>query len=70
MKDHVRINAHRTGYEPYQVGNETMTVGELIEMLEEFDEDMPVVISNDNGYTFGAINDWDIYESDEWGEDD
>lgn len=33
----------------------TMTVRDLIEMLEEFDEDRPVVLSFDGGYTYGGI---------------
>ena len=32
------INANRTGYSPCQIQH-TMTVGELIAALEEFDED-------------------------------
>ena len=32
-----------------------MTVGELIRLLEDYDEDMEVYISNDNGYTYGGI---------------
>lgn len=35
----------------------TMTVGELISQLSAYDEDMPVVFSNDHGYTYGAISD-------------
>ena len=33
----------------------TLTVGELIELLQGFDEDAKVYISNDNGYTYGGI---------------
>lgn len=33
----------------------TMTVRELIEYLEQFDEDAPVYLNNDGGYTYGSI---------------
>lgn len=33
----------------------TMTVRELIEYLEQFDEDAPVYLNNDGGYTYGGI---------------
>lgn len=44
----------RSGYNPEQCGN-TMTVAELIEYLEQFDEDTRVYISNDSGYTYSPI---------------
>ena len=57
--EYVIIEAERTGYEPEQCG-ETMTVGELIELLEGYDEDTPVYLSHDNGYSYGAINEYNI----------
>lgn len=51
----VFIEGRRTGYTPEQCGH-TMTVGELIEYLSDFDEDTPIYLSNDNGYTYGSIN--------------
>ena len=49
------IKAHREGYTIEQVGK-TMSVGELIDYLEEnCDRNSPIYISNDNGYTYGAI---------------
>ena len=48
------IETNRTGYGPDQCGR-TMTVGELIRLLEEFDDDTPVYLRNDNGYTYGHI---------------
>lgn len=57
--EYVIIEAERTGYEPEQCG-ETMTVGELIELLEGYDEDTPVYLSHDNGYSYGAINECNI----------
>ena len=47
------IQAMREAYGPEDV--KTMTVGELIAALEEFDEDAPVILSHDSGYTYGGI---------------
>ncbi len=48
------IAAEREGYSPAQI-RRTMTVGELISYLEQFDEDEPVYLSHDRGYTYGGI---------------
>ena len=50
----VFINGSRDGYSVDQV-MDTMTVGELIECLSQFDEDAKVYLNNDNGYTYGGI---------------
>ena len=57
----------RSGYNPEQCGN-TMTVAELIEYLEQFEEDTKVYISNDNGYTYSAIRENHFFENEgeEW----
>lgn len=55
------INGKRNGYSPEQCGR-TLTVGELIEILQEFDENSPVYLSNDNGYTYGSVTEYDISE--------
>ena len=47
------IQAMRESYGQDDV--RTMTVGELIAALEEFDEDTPVILSHDSGYTYGGI---------------
>lgn len=51
----VKIETSRTGYTVSQVANKTLTVGELIELLQDYDEDAPIVFSNDNGYTYGEL---------------
>ncbi|WP_294826003.1 hypothetical protein [uncultured Gemmiger sp.] len=33
----------------------TMTVGELVAFLQEYDPDTPVALSFDNGYTYGGL---------------
>ena len=58
------INARREGYDTDQCLY-TMKVGELIDMLRQFDENTPVYLSHDNGYTFGSITRSDFEERDE-----
>lgn len=60
-KQVVIISAMREGYALSQI-NYTMTVGELIECLEQYDEDAQVYLSHDNGYTYGGINESRICE--------
>ena len=55
------IEGRRNGYSPEQCGK-TITVGELIDFLEAYDEDTKIYIENDNGYTYGNINEWSIRE--------
>ena len=47
----------RTGYSIEQVleSRSVMTVGELRDALEYYDDEDLFVLSNDNGYTFGTI---------------
>lgn len=59
------INAKRDGYGTDQCGK-TLTVGDLIELLQQYDEDTPVYIGNDaksyGWYTYGSIREYDICE--------
>lgn len=48
------IEGRREGYAVEQI-DRTMTVGELIAFLEDFDEDTEIYLKNDNGYTYGSI---------------
>ena len=61
------INANRAGYAPDQIRN-TMTVGELIAALGAFDEDTPVYLRHDGGYTYGGITEGRFEE--DYGEED
>ena len=56
------IEGRRNGYSPEQCGR-TMTVGDLIAYLEQFDQDAEIYINNDNGYTFGNITEDSFEES-------
>lgn len=50
----------RNGYTPEQCGD-TITAGDLIEFLAQLDEDTPIYISNDSGYTFSSITDETLF---------
>ena len=59
------LNTSRTGYTPGQCGD-TLTVGELIDILAQYDEDDKVFFRNDDGYTYGSIDEDDFeYRDDE-----
>ena len=60
----VFITGKRNGYDTKQCGK-TLTVGELIKLLKDFDKNSPVYLINDNGYTYGSITDWDINEEED-----
>ena len=69
-KQVIIIEAKREGYTIEQAENEreAITVGELMQMLEYFDEDTKVYISNDNGYTYGSVTEYRIRE--DWVDED
>ena len=62
------INTNHTGYRPEQCGR-TMTVGDLIDFLGEFDEDRRVYLRNDNGYTYGILDEREFVTSEDMEED-
>lgn len=59
------IDARREGYGTEQIRS-TMTVGELVEFLSQFDEDLPVYLGHDmksyGWYTYGGITERCIYD--------
>jgi len=55
------IEGRRNGYAEDQCGH-TMTVGEMIGYLQDFDEDMKLYLINDNGYTYGSITETSFME--------
>lgn len=48
------LEANREGYGIDQL-DETMTVSELMRLLKNYDDDTPIYLSHDNGYTYGTI---------------
>ncbi len=55
MKRAIVFDALREGYGIDQIEN-PMTVGELKEFLEDFNDDVLFILSHDSGYTYGSIN--------------
>ena len=64
MKENLILNTKREGYGTDQCGT-TLTVGELIELLQDYDEDMKIYFGNDYRgsywYTYGSITDDDFH---------
>lgn len=58
------LNTGRDGYGIDQIRS-TMTVGDLKCFLDDYDDDTPIYLSFDNGYTYGGINQEEFEESDE-----
>ena len=54
MKSVLVIDTQREGYGVDQI-RETMTVGDLIAILQGLDEDMPIYTGHDNRYTYGGL---------------
>ena len=67
MAKYLFIEGNRDGYTPKQC-YETLTVGELISILENYDEDLKVYLRNDDGYTYGSISYRDLSTNEELGE--
>lgn len=66
---YISIEGRRDAYGADDLAEQTVTVGELIDILSQFDEDLPVIINNDEGYTYGKIKNWTIEEAEynsEW----
>lgn len=66
--NYVVIDAVKDGYSPKQVASSAMTVQELIEELKYFNPEDKVILSFDNGYTYGALRSANIcsdYEDDD-----
>ena len=58
------IEGRRNGYSPSQCEN-TMTVADLMAYLEQFDEDTPIYLKKDRGYTYGSIDDFSFEEGED-----
>lgn len=60
MKRVVTIETSRDYYSIEDTANEAITIGELIDLLREYDEDEKVILKNDNGYTYGLVGRYSI----------
>lgn len=67
MKKALVFDARREGYGIDQINN-AITVGQLKEMLEELDDNMMVVLSHDNGYTYGGLPNYATIKEEREGE--
>ena len=56
MVNIVMFNTTRDTYDIRESADCSITVGELISELRNYDEDDKIVFSNDNGYTYGIIS--------------
>lgn len=65
------IPVHRSAYSVYGC-NGAITVRDLIERLEDYDEDTQIYFSHDNGYTYGALTMYDLQDADAeyWDDED
>lgn len=66
------MNTTRSGYAPSSCYS-TMTVGELIEFLSQYDPDTKIYTGHDSRYTYGEIRESqfeEYYEEDEVEEED
>ena len=65
----VYISSNRDAYEPQK---KTLTVGQLIKILEDYDEDSPVNVVDFNGFTkvYGYLNNFRIEAQSEVERDD
>lgn len=63
------LSTTREGYGIDQI-HRTMTAGELIEFLSGYDEETPIYLSFDNGYTYGGIRERSFIEDYEEDEDE
>ncbi len=66
MMEKLLFQTRREGYGIDQI-RRTMTAGELIDFLTQYDDDTPVYLSFDNSYTYGGITE-ERFEED-YGED-
>ena len=69
MKTALVYSTFREGYRIDQIRS-TMTVGDLICFLEQFDDEMPVYMDFDNGYTYGSFDEHRFEETDIGEEED
>lgn len=68
MRDYLILNTSRDAYSPEDV--RTMTVGDLIEILQDLDPDLRIITGHDSNrsggwYTYGGITAGDIIEGED-----
>ena len=63
-KGAIVFRADREGYGIDQI-KKPMTVGQLKELLEDYDDNTLVILSHDSGYTYGSPRGGNYYEQNE-----
>lgn len=67
----ISLDAKRTAYNVCEAAQRTCTVGQLIEFLSQFNSESPIVLSHDEGYTFGEISlDYGSFSETEYDDDE
>ena len=64
------INTKRETYHKEEAAISSITVGELINYLRQFDSEEAIVLSFDNGYTYGRLSEFRIEQIEEEEEED
>lgn len=55
MREAIVFEAMRDGFGIDHIKN-PMTIGELMDILQDYDEDTLFILSHDNGYTYGSLS--------------
>lgn len=68
---YIALSTCREGYNVQQAEDyeSALTVGELIEVLSQYDENTKVYFCNDHGYTYGSVTE-DCIDEDEYEEEE
>lgn len=64
MRKEILLEATRNGYSTYGCGD-TLTIGQLIELLQQYDKDTLVYFSHDYGNSYGSLSFETIWEAEE-----
>lgn len=54
MRQALVLQATRDGYDISQAAGKAMTIGELKMLIDDWQDDDLLILSHDNGYTFGS----------------
>jgi hypothetical protein len=55
MKPIVTLKTNRDYYDAKECAENSISVGEFMDMLSNYPSDAKIVFSNDNGYTYGVV---------------
>lgn len=60
MNERIVIDTRRNSYSAEEAAERSITVAELMEVLEELDQEAKVITGHDERYTYGTIERWHI----------